>query len=104
MQQLRSSLQTANELLKKAMDTARSAEADASAAAAAAQQEIDGMKAKLAEAAGVLNAKEELREARWVGAHSRGGSRQCGCTHHICFSSSEILSIFKKLQAGVCLK
>lgn len=64
VQQLQSSLDSTNELLKKAMDAARSAESDAASAAAAAQQEIDTMKARLAEAAGVLNAKEELREAR----------------------------------------
>lgn len=48
------------------MEAARTAEAEASTAAAAAQQELDSMRAKLAEAAGVLNAKEELREARCV--------------------------------------
>lgn len=68
MQQLQSSLDCTNELLKKAMETARTAEAEAKTAADAAQQEIDSMKAKLAEAAGVLNAKEELREARCVAA------------------------------------
>lgn len=65
MQQLQGSLDSTNDLLKKAMETARAAEAEASTAATAAQQEIDSMKAKLAEASGVLNAKEELRETRW---------------------------------------
>lgn len=46
------------------MEAARAAESEAATATAAAQQEVDVMKAKLAEAAGVLNAKEELREAR----------------------------------------
>lgn len=64
VQQLQSSLDSTNELLKKAMETARTAEAEATTATAAAQQEVEAMKAKLAEAAGVLNAKEELREAR----------------------------------------
>lgn len=66
MQQLQSSLNSTNELLKKAMEAAHTAEAEATAAAAEAQQQIDSMKAKLAEAAGVLNAKEELKEARCV--------------------------------------
>lgn len=65
VQQLQSSLDSTNELLKKAMEAAQAAETEANTAAATAQQEIDAMKAKLAEAAGVLNAKEELREARW---------------------------------------
>ncbi len=64
VQQLQCSLDSTNELLKKAMEAARAKDAEATAAASAAQQEIDTMKAKLAEAAGVLNAKEELREAR----------------------------------------
>lgn len=70
VQQLQSSLDSTNELLKKAMEAARAAETEANTAAATAQQEIDAMKAKLAEAAGVLNAKEELREARWVPQHT----------------------------------
>lgn len=70
VQQLQSSLDSTNELLKKAMEAARAAETEANTAAATAQQEIDAMKAKLAEAAGVLNAKEELREARWGPQHT----------------------------------
>lgn len=62
--QLQTSLDSTHELLKKAMEAARAAEADATRAAEATAQEIEGLKAKLAEAAGVLNAKEELREAR----------------------------------------
>lgn len=64
MQQLQSSLESTNELLTKAMEAARTAESEAKTAAEAAQSDIDSMKAKLAEASGVLNAKEDLREAR----------------------------------------
>lgn len=46
------------------METATATEGAAAEAKAAAQMEVDVLKAKLAEAAGVLNAKEELREAR----------------------------------------
>lgn len=46
------------------MQTASATETTAAEAAEAAQREIDTLKARLAEAAGVLNAKEELREAR----------------------------------------
>lgn len=64
MHQLQASLDSTSELLKKVMETATATEAAAAEAKAAAQKEVDAMKAKLAEAAGVLNAKEELREAR----------------------------------------
>jgi hypothetical protein len=64
VQQLQSSLDSTNELLKKVMETATATEAEAAAAKEAVQKEVDALKAKLAEAAGVLNAKEELREAR----------------------------------------
>jgi peptidoglycan hydrolase CwlO-like protein len=70
VQQLQSSLDSTNELLKKVMETATATEAEAAAAKEAVQKEVDALKAKLAEAAGVLNAKEELREARWVGQPS----------------------------------
>jgi hypothetical protein len=66
VQQLQMSLDSTNELLKKAMEAARTAEEGASKAGAAAAAELEGLKACLAEAAGVLNAKEELREARCV--------------------------------------
>lgn len=64
VQQLQASLDSTNELLKKVMETAKLSDVAAAEAKAAAVLEVDGLKAKLAEAAGVLNAKEELREAR----------------------------------------
>jgi hypothetical protein len=64
VQQLQCSLDSTNELLKKVMETATATEAEAAAAKEAVQKELNALKAKLAEAAGVLNAKEELREAR----------------------------------------
>jgi hypothetical protein len=75
VQQLQASLDSTNELLKKVMETATATEAEAAAAKEAMQKEVDTMKAKLAEAAGVLNAKEELREARWVTAYVSNGGR-----------------------------
>jgi hypothetical protein len=41
-------------------------EAAAAEAAAAKQAELDAATARLAEAAGILNIKDELRETRWV--------------------------------------
>lgn len=72
VQQLQASLESTNELLRKAMEAARTVEADAAKTTAAAQAEVDAAKARLAEAAGVLNAKEELREAK------------CVCLLHVC--------------------
>lgn len=66
VQQLQSSLESANELLKRAMEAAAAAEAGAAEASAGAAKEVEALKARLAEAAGVLNAKDELREAKCV--------------------------------------
>lgn len=64
VQQLQASLVATNELLTKAMEIAAVKDTEIAAAQAAHQAEMDQVQAKLAEASGVLNAKEELREAR----------------------------------------
>jgi hypothetical protein len=97
VQQLQSSLESTNQLLHKAMEAARTAEAEANTAAAAAQQELDGMRAKLAEAAGVLNAKEELREARYASN---------SCRTMTCMDSVKALATMmysSMILAAVCL-
>jgi hypothetical protein len=95
VQQLQSSLESTNELLHKAMEAARTAEAEASTAAAAAQQEMDTMRAKLAEAAGVLNAKEELREARCVSSICTSMSRALDGMYNVPWHETEFIQLVK---------
>lgn len=87
MQQLQSSLESTSELLKKVMETATATEAEAAAAKEAMEKEVEAVKAKLAEAAGVLNAKEELREARCVGSKCR----KCGIVMQHSFDAQTTL-------------
>jgi hypothetical protein len=63
-EELRSNLEATNDLLIKAMATATEQAAAAAEAAAAKQRELDAALARLAEAAGILNIKDELRETK----------------------------------------
>jgi hypothetical protein len=66
-EQLESTLQATTDLLTKTMEAATLKDAELQAQKAEHSKQVEALQARLQEAAGALNAKDELREARYVG-------------------------------------